>query len=133
MAEYNRIEAITAQAAVDLSGRQYHVLRRSAAGIVNVASNPGGGAQEVAGVLLNKPTSGRNASVAVEGFTKVVAGGAVTANRMVTANGSGRIAHAVSGDWILGMALEAAGADGEIIQVHIGLPARHVPSSLAAL
>ena len=120
MALFGKVEAITAQAAVDLSGSQYLVMRYSAAGIVNVASNPGGGTQEVAGVLQNKPTSGRNASIGITGETKAIAGGAITANRSVTTNSAGRLAHAASGDWILGTALEAAGVKVVVSPADIG-------------
>ncbi|MBI4185310.1 MAG: DUF2190 family protein [Proteobacteria bacterium] len=68
------------------------------------------------GVLQNKPkATGRAASIAYLGPSKVVAGGTVTRGALLTCNGSGRAADAGSGDMVFGRALAAAGADGEVV------------------
>ena len=131
--EFLRVTARTMLAKQDMRTKQYHILRASAEGECQVASNPGGGQDEIVGVLQNKPNNNQHASVGYDGVTKLIAGGAITANRQITANSSGSAAHAGSGDWVLGQALNAAGADGETISALLSIPAIHAPSSLAAL
>ena len=63
MADFGRVEGRSVQAAADLRSVQYHVLRQSAAGETNIASNPGGSARDVIGVLQTKPNSGQAANV----------------------------------------------------------------------
>lgn len=108
-------------AAADLSAFQYRVVRLSAARTVNVAShNLAASVLGPVGVLQNKPNAaGRAASVAREGLSKAVAGAAVTVNQMVTHDGSGYVIDAVSGSNVIGRALEAAGAAGEVITVQL--------------
>lgn len=132
MSDFGRLMARSMDAAADMRTNQWHILRAAAAGTTNVASNPAGQAADVIGVLFNKPNSGQAASVIVGGESKVVAGGSITANTLLTTNGSGRAAAATSGDFILGMALEAASADGEVIRVQMSMPAHQLPSSLNA-
>ncbi len=125
MATYSRIGAISMQAGGDLRTKQYHILRTSAAGVTNLASRTTAAqtaVADVSGVLLNKPNSGQAASMAVTGECKVVAGAAITQGVNVTTNASGRAIVAASGDWTIGTAQEAAGADGEVIRVLLDCP-----------
>lgn len=115
------VRTITLQAAADLSGKQYHIMRVSAAGACNMASQAAH--MHNLGVLLNKPAaSGRAAEIAVSGEVKVVAGGAITAPDLLTTNGSGRAAAAASGQAVIGIALTSALADGETIRAMIFPP-----------
>ena len=116
------IDTITAQAAADLSGKQYHLMRLSGAGLCNVASHAAGAAGTLFGVLQNKPTSGHAATLAYEGESKVVAGGNISANAYITTNGSGRATAASSGNMVAGIALEAAAADGDVIRCLLRQP-----------
>jgi hypothetical protein len=109
-------------AAADLSGKQYHFVRGSAAFATNQASDAT--ASSVLGVLQNKPASGREATIAFMGGSKVVAGGAITANDIITTNSSGRAATVASGQMGLGRAFEAAAADGDIISCLLFPPVR---------
>lgn len=116
MAEFQSQRCITAKAAADLSAQRYHFVRWSAADTVNMSSHSA--AEDYAGILQNKPSAAnRHASVSVEGVSKIYAGGSVTANDFVTTNGSGRATAAASGDMVMGRALQAASADGEIITI----------------
>lgn len=113
---------ITLEAAVDLSAKQYHFVRFSGANLTNQASeavNSG-----LAGILLNKPQAGEFASIQYAGKTKITAGGAITANDIVTTNGSGRAATVASGQMAAGRALQTAGADGDVIPVLLFPPFR---------
>lgn len=109
-------------AAADLSGKRYHAVRLSAARNVNQASDAANSA--IAGVLLNKPESGQAATVQYTGMAKVVAGGAITVNVLLSTNGSGRAAATASGDMAFGRALESAAADGDIITCLLFHPVR---------
>lgn len=120
MAEFGRLETITLQAAADLSAKQYHVMRASAAAACNQASDAVN--QGVIGVLQNKPISGAFATLGIFGKTKIVAGGAITVNALITTNSSGRAAAAASGQMVIGRALEASGADGQVITALVGMP-----------
>lgn len=105
----------TLEAATDLSGKEYHFMRLDTDGKVNVCSD--GGDFACVGVLQNKPESGEFATVAKGGKQKVVSGAAVSVGDMITNNGSGRAISISSGDTatVHGLALEASGADGEVI------------------
>jgi len=109
-------------AAADLSGKQYHVMRLSAAETTNQASLATDSA--IAGVLQNKPESGEAATVAYAGFSKVVAGAAVSANALITSNSSGRAVAVASGGMAIGRAMIAAGADGDVIEALLFPPVR---------
>lgn len=117
--ENNQIRE-TLRAAADLSGKQYHLLRLSAAEYTNQASNPGG--TDNFGVLLNKPLTNEAATVVLMGMGRVVAGAALAVGAMFTTNGSGRAVTVTSGGYVFGRALEAAGADGDIVTAWLERP-----------
>lgn len=100
----------------DLSPNQFQVVRVTAAGKCNVASQ--NSVYRACGVLQNNPTSGRAATVAVVGETKAMAGAAIAnVGVPISHNGSGRVIAATSGLAVIGFNLEAAGADGDIIRM----------------
>ena len=76
------------------------------------------------GVMQNNPTVGEAMTIAFQGPSKVVAGGALTANALITSNASGRAAAVTSGDMVAGRVLEASGADGDVISVLLFHPVR---------
>lgn len=120
---YGHHEAIALRAAADLRNYQYRVMRQSAAGYCNVASNPGNSVADVVGILQNKPNSGEMASVVYFGEFGVKASTTITQGVNLTSDASGQAVTAVSGDYLIGMALEAAGAAGEVVRVLLRLPA----------
>lgn len=123
MAEFGRQETLTGvQAAADLSGKQYHFVRLSAANQVNQASEAANSG--LVGVLQNKPRSGEFATVAYAGLSKVVAGDAITVGDIITTNSSGRAVTVASGQMAAGRALEAAGANGDVITALLFPPVR---------
>ncbi len=130
MASFGRVISRTMRSGGDLTATQYHVLRQSAANTTLVASNPGGGSNDVIGVQQNKPDSGQSITIGYFGETKVVGGGTVTAGLLQATNGSGRVIDATSGDLVVGQALETATTDGEVIRLLLRTPAVHLPTSL---
>lgn len=111
----------TLTAAADLSAKQFYAVRVSAAQQVNV---PGSAGLAILGILQNKPESGKVADVMVTGVTKVKAGAAISAGARVMADNGGKIITlATSGSVGIGFALEAAGADGDIISIALNATA----------
>ncbi len=105
---------ITREANADLSAKQYHFVTVNSSG--KVAATGDGLAGH--GVLQNDPSAaGQGANVCIGGQSKVVAGGACTSGGYVAADTNGRAVNVVSGDFALGVALETATTNGEIISI----------------
>ena len=123
MAEYHVVWTETFQVQSGFaSGAQYHIARLAAANLVNVASLKTDSA--MVGVTLTKPGNpGENVTVMFEGIAKVTAGGTLTANALLTTDGSGRAVAAGSGDMVFGRAL-TAGASGNVVSAIIFPPVR---------
>ena len=130
MTLHNDFFTRTLKAGQDLRTLQYRVVRTTAAGACFLSSNRAAGAH-VQGILVNKPNSGEAATVAWLGEVKALGGAAVTANRLVTTNGSGKVVNASSGDWAFGVAVRGTGADAEYARILLQTP-RYLPNSLAA-
>lgn len=123
MSSFGEMMVHSARASADLRTRQYHLVRYTAAGEVNISSHAAATMLNgPIGVLQNKPNSGQAASVAYLGQSKVTAGGAVSVNVLITTNGSGRATAAASGDIVIGRAQEAASQDGDEIRALIFPP-----------
>jgi hypothetical protein len=115
MALESNLTCVTLEAGGDLSAGQLLFVDVAADGQVDVVASAGA---DAIGVLQNDPAAaGRAASVAVLGVSKVVAGAAVTAGARVQSDASGRAIAAATGDVVLGRALTAASAAGEVIEV----------------
>jgi len=107
-------QCVTLEAGQDLSSSQFFFVAVAADGQVD----PAGDGAYAEGVLQNDPdTAGLAASVQISGITKVVAGGAVSVGDAVASTAAGKATTAATGDIILGTALEAATADGDVISI----------------
>ena len=122
MAGFSEMQTLTVPAGADLSAHQYGAVRGAGANACNIASFATD--SDILGVLQNKPKSGEAATVAYAGISKVLAGAAITVWNAVTVNGSGRAITVTSGSMCMGQAIEAAGADGDIISVLLAKPVR---------
>jgi len=122
---------VTFTAGEDLSAVRYSPVALNADG--NVVACAAGA--DAIGFLQNKPGNGEAAVVRVAGITKAVANGAISVGSKVDAAGAGKVraqagthtTDTTTGDVtasfnILGVALEAAAADNDVITVLI---ARH--------
>jgi hypothetical protein len=116
------MEKYTFTAAADLSAHQNNIMRLSAENTVHVASLATNSA--IIGVLTNKPKLGKSAAVQYSGKCQVRAGAAVSANALITCNGSGRAVAVASGGMSIGRAIEAATADGDVIETILFHPIR---------
>jgi hypothetical protein len=104
-------------AASDLSAKQYTFVLVDANG---KAATPGAGG-EVYGVIQNKPKATQAATVMVDGISKVIAGGTVTAGDLVTSDANGKAVRAaglVSANSQAGVALES-GILNDVIAVQL--------------
>ncbi len=114
------ILTISRSADTDLSLKQYFLMKATATGVdLNGTLNG-----PVLGVLTNDPVAGKAAAVQVEGIARVVAGGAFVAGDPIKSDAAGK-AIKQTGEavgvqvYVIGMALEAAGADGDQVDIHI--------------
>ena len=83
-------ETLTTQsydANADLSSSQYRIVKVAADNSVNTS---GGSTDDIIGVLQGTPESGSSAEVAVEGTTKVLANGTLSAGDLVTSDSNGK-------------------------------------------
>lgn len=114
--EFGERMSITLVAGSDLSAHQYNIVHIDGDRACDITSLGQTLALGPVGVLENKPAaSGRSASVTISGYARVRAGAAVAAGRNFTANASGRAVVPTSGQLVIGRALEAAAADGDLI------------------
>lgn len=104
-------------AGADLSAKLHHLVKvHTVANQVNTC----GAGEEAIGVLLNEPTSGAVAEVSRGIIVPVIAGAAVSIGARLMSNAAGRAIAATSTNRVVGIALEAASADGEEIRMVFG-------------
>ena len=112
------LKTISLEGASDLSTKQYYFVTLGASGLA--LTGDGG---RMTGVLQDNAISAANrvGSVAYSGVSKVVASGVIAKGGYVSSDASGKATAAGSNDAVLGQALEAAAADGDIIPVLLGV------------
>lgn len=100
----------------DLSSYQYYVVQlASTAGAVKLSTSA---TSNTIGVLMNEPTGGQPAEVAVLGVVKVAAETSVSIGNAVCSSSTGRAkATTTGGDRMLGYAIDASSSAGDIIRV----------------
>ena len=104
----------TLPANADLSSSQY-LFAVVTSGNAAVA----GSGVDVAGVICNKPTSGKATEIQVNGIAKVKAGAAFSVGAKLMSNGSGQAITATATNKAVGIALKAAGGANEIVSVEL--------------
>ena len=120
MSSMGDVMGFTAKGVTDFTDLRYHMVRLTAANEINVSSQAeNADPATLIGVAQTNAVSGRAINVGYFGESKVVAGGAITVGRWISSTTSGRAAAAASGDNVIGQALEAAGADGDIFRALI--------------
>ena len=99
----------------DLSSAQFKFVTLEADSQVDLADAAG---ERALGVLLNQPTAGKAATVAMTGKVMVEAGAAVTAGDEIQTDANGDAITAATGDVVMGYALEDA-VDGQIFAIEL--------------
>ena len=99
----------------DLSAAQFKFVTLEADGQIDLADAAG---ERALGVLLNKPTAGAAATVAMTGKVMVEAGASVTAGDQLQTDAAGDAITAAAGDVVMGYALEDA-VDGQIFAMEL--------------
>ena len=99
----------------DLSAAQFKFVTLEADGQIDLADSAG---ERALGVLLNKPTAGAAATVAMTGKVMVEAGASVTAGDQLQTDAAGDAITAAAGDVVMGYALEDA-VDGQIFAMEL--------------
>ncbi len=113
--------SITLEAGEDLSAEQYRFVDIDTARARSCVVTGDGGTARTVGVLQNAPDAvGNAATVGVQGVSRVEAGAAVVVGALVSADATGKAVTATTGERVLGVALEAASATGEIIPIKLG-------------
>lgn len=106
-------------AGADLSTKQYTFVKLSGSTVISAAA----ATDLPIGVLLNDPASGETAAVAVSGVVKLKASAAIAVGALVGTTSTGTGVTLVAGTdttkYILGRAVTAAGAAGDIITVAV--------------
>lgn len=113
-------------AAASLNHHQFGVVRFAAATTVNICSEvlKGAALKGPIGILQNKPYAGEAAQVCLFGLSKVFGGGTITAGAPISYDASGHVIDAISGDCVIGRAMEAATTAGEIVTAMIFPPVK---------
>lgn len=99
----------------DLSSAQFKFVTLEADGQVDLADAAG---ERAIGVLLNEPTAGKAATVAMTGKVMVEAGASVTAGDALQTDANGDAITAATGDYVMGYALEDA-VDGQVFAIEL--------------
>lgn len=103
----------------DLSSKKYYIAQLDASGNVEVGESA---TDLLVGVIQNKPESGKAALIRNAGTSKVVASAAIAIGAFVTTTSAGKaVTTTTDKDVVIGRALEAAGADGDIIEIQLGI------------
>lgn len=104
-------------AAADLSTKRYFIVKQNSSKQVALGA---AATDSLIGVLQNKPKQGEGALVRFGGTSKVVASAAISVGARVTSTAAGKaVATTTTNDTVIGIALEAAGADGDIIEIQL--------------
>ena len=101
------------ESAVDLTGKEFHFIARAADGRFALPVNGG----KVAGVCQEGKAAGRHSSIATGNQLKVVAAAAITPGTQISAAADGRAQVAAIGHEIVGEAISATGAAGELLEI----------------
>lgn len=112
MAREESLKSISLEAGADLSAKQYLFGVVDSNGKLVVA----GAKAKVAGVIQNNNIAGEATTVGFQGVSKVKAGAAITAGAEVESDAAGKAVTLTDGKSV-GIALESATADGQIISV----------------
>ena len=118
MARSQELFDVSLPAAADYSAKQHYFMTLNSSRQCVLATTLG---EKTIGVLQDDPdAANRTGLVRVFGITKVVASAAITVGARVTTDASGKAITATPGDFVAGVCIIAAGADGDVCSVLLG-------------
>ncbi len=94
--------------------KQFYGVKVSATGIVLA-----GDGEAAVGFLQNKPNITEQCEIAYAGPVKAIAGAVFARGIELACNAAGKVITAVAGKKVIGTALEAAAADGDVVTILI--------------
>lgn len=113
MSTVESVQRISMPVAADYSAKQYYFMK-VASGVATVA----GDGEEAIGVLMDNPSAAADpGEIAIGGRVKVVASAAISVDAHLASTATGTAVTSTSGDYILGFALSAATAAGDVIEM----------------
>lgn len=122
----NSAVKITLVAGEDLSAKQYYFVKINTSGQAVLCS---GATDKPIGVLQNDPASGEEAVITVVGGSKVVASASIDEGVLIGTASTGKADAKTPGtdttEYVVGTAILAAGADGEILTALINCSNPH--------
>lgn len=109
----------------DLSAKYGFAVKKHAS-VAGAIALSAAGTDASIGILQNHPSLGQTAEVMHLGISKCMSGAAVALGALVASDASGKLVTAVSGDKVVGQALEAASGADVLFEALI-LPASKLP------
>lgn len=117
MSSYSQPRMTTLEAGADLSSKQYHGVKFGSADDLVVAA----AAEQGIGILMNQPTSGKMAEVALNGGgAKAKLAGTVARGDSLTPDADGAFVVAAAGERATCIAM-ASGVSGDVIAVEVNI------------
>lgn len=115
----NDSPVIVGENAAALTGKSFYAVKFNSDGKIAICSTEG---EDVLGLLPAEEgdkAAGESISVQIKEIGLIVASGAITAGAAVMTDANGKAKTATAGNFVIGYALKAATASGEIIPVQI--------------
>lgn len=108
---------ITAVSGADLTGKRFYTVTLETNGKLALANTAG---ERCLGIIQNAPSGdGKIGRVRINGVSKVIVAGAVEEGAELSATTAGKLTTASAGHYIVALALEPSGGDGDIIRAMV--------------
>jgi hypothetical protein len=106
----------SAPAAVDLSAKLHYLARVTSAGLIDLCADGG----PCIGNIYEADIADRAISVQFGGIGKVIAAETIDEGAVIASDTNGKAVNAAVGDWIVGIAISPASANGIFSFIHTG-------------
>jgi hypothetical protein len=110
-------QVIAREGAVDLTGKEYFLVKFDATGKLALC----GLGEQAQGAIQEGKAAGLHSTAMISGISKVVAGVAITAGDAVASDAAGKLKVVAATENIVGYTTKSAAADGVIIPVRLAV------------
>lgn len=107
---------VAQNAGADLSGKLFHIAKVDTDGDIVLA----GDGQAALGVIREAAAENKPVTVQYGGIAKVIAAATFDAGVLVASDGNGQAVLATTGEYAIGMAMEACEGANQIVSVRLG-------------